>query len=79
MFFDVPVFKPFTVVFSLLLRMYKKSYCTPSSVGVGRGISKMLKFYVEVLCDGQSAVRYATLFSDRSCLINYQCSILLKI
>ena len=42
--------------------MYKKNYYTTTGVSVGVCISKELKF----LCDGQGAVRLATLYADRS-------------
>ena len=53
--------------------MYKKSYYTTISVGVGirvglgGSIHKILKFYIECfLYDGHSTVRQAILYADRS-------------
>ena len=52
--------------------MYKKSCCTTPGIEVGISgsisISKMLKFMLKFLCDGQGPVRQAILYKDRSCI-----------
>ena len=68
---------PVTVLVNVSV-MYRKSYCTDPGCGIGGGndvgigirggvgISKMLKFYIQVfVSDGQVPVRQAILYADR--------------
>ena len=51
--------------------MYRKSYCTTSSVGMVMALPLALEAALElenmVKCDGQGTFRQAVLFVDRSC------------
>ena len=59
------------VLFSLPVQMHRESYCaTPALALVGAvaaAWTKCLSFTLKFLCDWQSAVRRAILYTDRSC------------
>ena len=66
------------IIFSLPEGMYRNSYCTTPSISIARGIGisrgggdviKMFYGRVLNLCDGQSTVRQAILYTDRSCFL----------
>ena len=52
-------------LFSSPVGKYRKICST--TIGFDIWVSKMLKFYIKVLCDGQGIVMPAMLYTDRSC------------
>ena len=49
----------------------QEEYCTTSNIGIGRGVSKNVKFLcLSSLCNGKGTDRQAILYTDRSCFSN---------
>ena len=54
---------------SVLIQIYKKSYCL--TISVGECVSKMVIFCVKVfVCDGQNTVKQAILYVGRLCFVS---------